>query len=281
MQEVRELISQDTRELFFAYDRNLELKAEEKPVDAPDGLKRTHFRIQGTHDQVIPGVLLTPGGPGPFPLVVMQHGASSEKGAEYITRPAEFWAASEGWAVLAIDAPHHGERTDRPFQRQELFRMPFFWRDHAVQTAQDLMRALDYAASRPEIDHSRTAYIGFSMGTILGVAFVAQDQRVGSAVFTIGGSVTSTRLEQFSGATGRQIEQVSELVDPGTWAPMISPRPVLMINGLRDDLVTPEAGRRLFAALNEPKRIEWYDGDHYGMRGSEFKLMRDFLRQNL
>lgn len=281
MQAVSDLLSQDVREFFFAYDKDLDLAAEEQTLGAPDGIRRTHFAILSTHDQRVPGILLTPDGPGPFPLIVMQHGAGGEKGAEYIARPAEYWAINEGWSVLAIDAPHHGERSERHFDRAQLWSRPFFWRDHAIQMAQDLMRALDYAQTRPEVDARRVSYIGFSMGTILGVAFVAQDERVGSAVFTIGGSLTGSRLQNFSGASSRQIEQVSELVDPAVWASLIAPRPVLMINGLADDVVPPDAARKLFSALREPKRIEWYDGDHYGMRGAEFKLMREFLRKNL
>ncbi|MEX2238462.1 MAG: acetylxylan esterase [Dehalococcoidia bacterium] len=281
MQEVKERISHQAREQFFRYDRELDLEVEERPVDAPQGLKRTRFTFTSTHWQRVPGLLLTPQGTGPFPLVVMQHGAGSEKEAEYIARPAEFWAQSEGWAVLAIDAPRHGERQRGEVDRARLFNHSYTWRDTAIQMAQDLMRSLDYARTRAEIDSSRVAYVGFSMGTILGVAFVALDKRVGSAVFNIGGAVTAERLGEFSEDHREQIEEVVEIVDPVHFAPQIAPRPVLMINGLQDDIVPPASGQRLFDAMGEPKRIEWYEGDHYGIRGKELKLMREFLRENL
>jgi dienelactone hydrolase len=281
MQKVTSPLTQEVRELFFAYDRGLPLDAVERPLPAPEGITRTHFEFTTTHDQRVPGILHTPSGTGPFPLLVMQHGAGSEKEAEYITKPAEYWAEREGWAVLAIDAPHHGERTQVPFDRQALFQYPYRWRDHAIQTAQDLMRALDYAATRPELDPKRLGYIGFSMGTILGVAFVALDQRIKAAVFNIGGSVTLTRLQQFSGQVGEDVELIAELVDSAAYAPLIAPRPVLMINGTKDEVVSPEVAQRLFDALNEPKRIEWFEGGHYDMRGKEFKLIRDFFAEHL
>jgi dienelactone hydrolase len=281
MQQVSSPLTQEVRQLFFAYDKGLPLEPVEKPLPAPEGHVRTHFEIQTTHDQRVPGILHTPTGSGPFPLLVMQHGAGSEKEAEYITKPAEYWAEREGWAVLAIDAPHHGERTTVPFDRQALFQYPYRWRDHAVQAVQDLMRALDYAETRPELDNERVGYIGFSMGTILGVAFVALDQRIKAAVFAIGGSVTLTRLQQFSGQVGEEVELIAELVDSATYAPQIAPRPVLMINGRSDEVVSPETGQRLFDALQEPKRIEWFDGGHYDMRGKEFKLIRDFFTEHL
>ena len=281
MQEVANPISEQVRRLIFGYDKGLPLEAIEEPLRAPDGITRTHFEITTTHDQRVPGILHTPAGAGPFPLLVMQHGAGSQKEAEYITRPAEYWAEREGWAVLAIDAPHHGERTTVAFDRQELFRHPYRWRDHAVQAAQDLMRALDYAETRPELNLERAGYIGFSMGTILGVAFVALDERIKAAVFTIGGSVTLTRLQQFSGQTGEEVALIADLVDSAAYAPLIAPRPVLMINGRTDEVVLPESGQRLFDALEEPKRIEWFDGGHYDMRGKEFRLIRDFFADHL
>jgi cephalosporin-C deacetylase-like acetyl esterase len=129
----------------------------------------------------------------------------------------------------------------------------------------------------------RVAYIGFSMGTILGVAFVALDERVKTAIFTIGGSMSGTRPERFGGdgVDRARLRKVAELIDPASYAPLVSPRPVLMINGLKDEVVPPEAGERLFAAFGEPKRIEWYDGGHYGMTGSHFKIMREFLRKTM
>ena len=281
MQQVATPLTHELRELFFAYDKALPLEAVERPLEAPEGITRTHFEITTTHDQRVPGILHTPAGPGPFPLLVMQHGAGSEKEAEYITKPAEYWAERDCWAVIAIDAPHHGERTKVPFDRQELFRYPYRWRDHAVQTAQDLMRAVDYAETRPELDTERIGYIGFSMGTILGVAFVALDQRIKAAVFNIGGSVTLARLQQFSGQGGEDVALIAELVDSAAYAPLVAPRPVLMINGRQDEVVSPEVAQRLFDAFEEPKRIEWFDGGHYDMRGKEFKLIRDFFAEHL
>ncbi|MEX2238439.1 MAG: dienelactone hydrolase family protein [Dehalococcoidia bacterium] len=281
MLDVRTPLSRETRELFFRYDKDLELNTVERPLEAPEGIGRTHFTISSTHDQRVPGILHTPDGPGPFPLVVMQHGAGSEKSAEYITRPAEYWALNEGWALLAIDAPRRGERASEAFDRTRLWGMPYLWRDHAIQTAQDLMRALDYAETRAELDLGRVGYIGVSMGTILGVAFVALDQRVRTGVFTIGGSVTAARIAENAGGRAADLEIVSDLIDCASYAPMVSPRPVLMINGLQDEVVPPAAGERLYAAFQEPKRIKWYTGGHFGMTGKEFKLIREFLRETL
>jgi uncharacterized protein len=266
-------VTREVRELLFRYEKHDDLAVAERALDAAEGQRRVHFTITSTHGQRVPGILTTPVDGAPYPLVVMQHGAGSHKDDVYIAQPAEYWAGTEGWAVLSTDAPYHGERA--------LFASVYAWRDHAVQTVQDLMRALDYASTRPELDMNRVAYIGFSMGTILGVAFVALDQRIKTAVFTIGGSMSGTRLERFGGDDGNreQLRGVATLIDPAAYAPLVSPRPVLMINGRKDEVVPAEAGERLFAAFGEPKRIEWYDGGHFGMTGSQFKTMREFLRE--
>jgi fermentation-respiration switch protein FrsA (DUF1100 family) len=39
-------------------------------------------------------------------------------------------------------------------------------------------------------------------------------------------------------------------------------RPLLMLAGKRDYVVTPDMVKRLYAAAREPKEIEWYDCGH-------------------
>jgi dienelactone hydrolase len=275
-------LTTEQRQFFFAYDKRLELDAVERELEAPQGMRCTAFEFQSTHGQRVPGRLWTPARGGPFPLVVIQHGTGGHKNELYISGPAAYWGQNSGWAVLAIDAPRHGERSGGA-----VLDIPTLWssawgvRDHQVQLAQDLMRTLDYAETKSELDLSRVGYLGLSMGTIFGVAFVALDSRVGSAVFAIGGSVTAARLKEFSRASDDEIALVESLVDPTHFAPLISPRPVLMICGRQDDIAPPAACQKLFDALGEPKRIEWYDGGHVDMRGSEFKLIRQFFSETL
>jgi poly(3-hydroxybutyrate) depolymerase len=59
----------------------------------------------------IPGALWTPGGAdGTRPLIVMGHGGGQHKKAPSIVDRARRFVAECGFAVVAVDAPSHGDR---------------------------------------------------------------------------------------------------------------------------------------------------------------------------
>jgi poly(3-hydroxybutyrate) depolymerase len=61
----------------------------------------------------IPGALWTPGGAdGTCPLIVMGHGGGQHKKAPSIVDRARRFVAECGFAVVAVDAPSHGDRPD-------------------------------------------------------------------------------------------------------------------------------------------------------------------------
>jgi dienelactone hydrolase len=273
-------ITPDVRALFFRYDRDLPLDADERELEMEGGVRRIHFRFTSIHGERVPGHLWIPAGPGPHPMAILQHGAGSRKEDAYISLPAARWARS-GYATAAIDAHSHGERSRGEEAARAVWFMPWHRRDHAVQMAVDLMRLLDYLATRPEIDPGRVGFVGFSMGTIMGVPFVGLDQRVKAAVFCIGGArFMAAPAGAGSGAQESQ-RLVAELIDPAHFAPLIAPRPVLMINGRRDEVVPPAAGQALYDALDEPKEILWFDGGHTDLTGALFKRMWEFLQANV
>ncbi|MEA2734718.1 MAG: uncharacterized protein QOE14_1169, partial [Humisphaera sp.] len=50
--------------------------------------------------------------------------------------------------------------------------------------------------------------------------------------------------------------------DPLTALPQFAGRPLLMLNGRQDPIVTPEMAKRLFEAAAEPKWQKWYNSGH-------------------
>lgn len=277
-----ELIDDRLRAFFFRYDRTAPLEPETRVVSEADGVRTTHFVISSTHGQRVPGLIWAPlNAGGPLPSVLLQHGAGSRKEDDYIRLPALRWA-KEGTVCVAIDANDHGERAHGQRDPQAIWTLPWTRRDHAVQMCVDLQRTVDYLETREDVDLSRLGYVAFSMGTITGVPFVALDRRVKAAAFAIGGA----RLNEFRAPPPdprlrAELELASAIVDPVHFAPLIAPRPVLMVNGTRDELVPVGAAQALFDALVEPKQIVWFDGGHTEMRGSEFKAIRAFLSDTL
>lgn len=278
--QATKVLTDAQRALFFRYDAGAALNAEQRQEEH-DGVSVTRFWFDSIHGARVPGVLwISAQAAGPRPLILLQHGAGGSKTADYIRLPALRWAR-EGYACAAIDAHVHGERQDGLARAEQIWRFPWGRRDHAVQMAVDLMRTLDYLGTRPEIDTSRAGFLGFSMGTIMGVPFVGLDRRVVSACFAIGGSLLGRDGDTMSESRRSDEAQVAEIIDPVHFAPLIAPRPVLMINGRLDQTVVPAAAERLYAALGEPKQIEWYEGGHTELRGPQFRQMIEFFNRTL
>ncbi|MFI2765481.1 alpha/beta hydrolase family protein [Streptomyces echinatus] len=82
-------------------------------TSSSDGVTEQHFTLGE-----VPGILWMPdGGFGTLPLILLGHGGGQHKAAPGVVARARHYA-SEGFAVVAIDAPHHGERPrDEEFDR--------------------------------------------------------------------------------------------------------------------------------------------------------------------
>ncbi len=61
------------------------------------------------------------------------------------------------------------------------------WRDHVIMWAKDVSRAIDYAETRPELDHTKLAYYGYSWGAAMGGIVPAIEPRIKVCVFALGG----------------------------------------------------------------------------------------------
>jgi dienelactone hydrolase len=241
---------------------------------SPSGLedlrtRRLEFTSHG--DRVPARLLLPPSGSGPFPLVLLQHEAGGSKDAEYLDAVAGPWCRG-GAAVLGIDFPLHGERRSEKLSERVLEALAThresddgsLWVDLARQAVRDLQRALDAAERLPEIDSDRTAYAGFSMGTILGATFLGIDPRPLAGALAIGGG-------------GFGPPATDPVNHPGAFAP----RPQQFVNAERDERIPRSASEALFEAAGEPKRIEWFDCSHSELPGRALKSMWGFLRDVL
>ena len=124
------------------------------------------------------------------------------------------------------------------------------WRDVFVNCYRDLGRTLDYLETRSDIDKTRFAYYGVSVGGVIGSVFTALEPRFRSAVFVCGGLA---------------FEPYAPEVDPLNFASR-SRVPVLMLNGRYDFAFTLEGCQRpLYRLLGVPekdKRHVVYDTGH-------------------
>ncbi len=255
------------RRALFEYDRTQPLNATTGAWAEGARLVQERIEFDSPRGGRVAGVLVFPQNPQkPPPVVLFLHGLG---GSKQDAAMAGTVLAASGWATLGLDAAGHGDRK----QPEERFFGPEAGaaQTNVVQTVVDYRRAMDYLETREDVDASRIALVGASMGAMVGTIVTAVDDRVEAALLIVGGggwatlvaesehpvaAVLRQRLAQNAGARGL------EDVDPVNYVGHISPRPVWMINGRQDRIVPPASAELLHEAAREPKRVVWYDGGH-------------------
>jgi dienelactone hydrolase len=149
-------------------------------------------------------------------------------------------------------------------------RSPTFLRDLTIQRGKDLRRAVDYLESRPDIDRSKIAFYGMSLGAQLGPEWLAIEPRFRTGVFMSGGFETWDLLPE---------------IDPVNYTPHVTV-PVLMVNGREDfDLPYATAQVPMFKMLGTPpadKKHAVFEGGHIPAKRQEpIKEMLDWLDRYL
>ena len=209
------------------------------------------------------------GGRLPTVLYNHSHGGAYEIGKDellagrsYMHRPpyAEVLAGL-GYNALCIDAWGFGERRGR--RESEIFK-EMLWRGQVMwgMMVYDSLRAIDYLAMRADVDTSRIATLGMSMGSTMAWWVAALDERIKVCVdiccLTDFDAIIASR-----GLDGHGIYYyVPGLLKHFTTAginALIAPRPHLGLAG-DYDLLTPPAGldridyelREVYAASGAP-----------------------------
>jgi len=268
---------------FFAYDENLPLDAVEKPIESDAGEpRRFHVTFTSARDERVPALLVLPADAAPpHPVVLILHGVFGYKSSPNQIKRSDALVAA-GYATLRIDGKYRGEREAGAAGGLGLQTAYFYRnRDAMIQTVVDLMRGVDYLASRNDIDVERVGFTGFSMGGAIGAIFCAIDERVEAAVLGITGG-DFDKLNIRAGATGEErLRRAYMIMDPVNFVSRISPRPLLMINGAKDEIVPKAATEALYEAAREPKRIIWYDCGHIDLPDEYLDEMTGFFDAEL
>lgn len=137
----------------------------------------------------------------------------------------------------------------------------------------DTRRLIDWAETRPEIDTSRIAIIGFSMSALVGANVAGNDNRISTAVYVLGGArpwdmmaecnlVVQYMREQVSETLGWDREQYRDFFhqqltfgDPARWRGHYRPENTLIIESSKDDCIPESSRASLFHATGQPERI--------------------------
>ena len=249
---------------FFEYDRDIPLDGRIVLEKTEEHSLRWKLVFRGVQGFLVPGYLEIPKEAGkPYPLVVLLHGWSGGKenwwqennyisGAEMRTALLE-----SGYAVLALDASAHGERSNEiDYLHVNAYEDPaapprrnyFSIAEIVIQTVKDHRRALDYMEERGDIDMSRVGLVGYSMGGVNAMLLLAIDERIKMGVACV---------PPWFSAAWRPVEPVDY-----TWG--LRDKPLLMLMGREDGFYTEEqieASRKAYLNLATTKTV-WYDRGH-------------------
>lgn len=177
------------------------------------GIRTRRFSLE-RDGEVVPAIVWTPeDGDGPRPKVLFGHGGTQHKEAPNIVALAHALVRDHGFAAVSVDAPGHGERvTDE--QRAAFARRvrnidpskpryrgepsdpysPMFLRG-----ARDWTAVLDEVERLPDVGAGPTGWWGVSMGTSIGLPFVAGEPRVRCAVLGLASSVPRPGNDDYLG----------------------------------------------------------------------------------
>jgi dienelactone hydrolase len=222
----------------------------------------------------IPGILWMPEEPtGPVPLVLIGHGGKSEKRNPAGLAMARRFVRRHGIAAVAIDAIQHGERGpiidtgDGPPQPEyiELWkRTETFDRMNADWTV-----TLDELLASGRFDPGGIGYWGLSMGTVLGLPFVASEARISAAVLGACGLTGSSAIR------GHFVERHRKD------APRVT-CPVMFMVQWDDEIFDREGALALFDLIgSRDKRMQVHPGRHGAFPQEAADATREFLAARL
>jgi len=231
------------------------------------GLRQRRFDLK-CGSRTVPGLLWTPESFAQgTPLVLLGHGASGHKRTDYVASLARAFVR-RGIAAAAIDGPVHGDRRPDGGNNPQLAFLEFCqaWSSHPAMTddmVEDWAATLDALLGLEELSQSRVGWWGISMGTIIGLPFVAAEPRIEAAVFGLMG---------LTGPTRERIESD---------APAIS-CPVLFLVQWDDELFRRNDAMALFDAIgSRDKRMHVNPGRHRQVPQEEFAVSEAFLAERL
>ncbi len=193
-------------------------------------------------------------------VIIMQHGYKSTR-REMLNEAEMMHRHGYGVLVTSVRAHDHSDG--------ELIMLG------AYEMA-DMEAWYQYLLTRSDFDHDKIGILGNSYGGMLAIQYAAQNESIKAVVancaFSSMSDTVATSIRHFTGLpefpfvplivfwaeaeTGIKMEQI----DTTRWIPLISPRPIFLMQGGADTVISPASGQILYDAAGEPKEL-WFDPD--------------------
>lgn len=133
------------------------------------------------------------------------------------------------------------------------------------------MLAMDYLHRRADVDTANIALVGYSFGAPFVPVIAAHDRRYAAAAMVYGGgeltSMIRHNVRRYEGAllsefVGRLGGLLLHPLEPLLYSEKISPIPLVMINGMKDEQIPRSNTEMFYQAAKDPKRIIWLESTH-------------------
>ncbi|WP_322794950.1 alpha/beta hydrolase family protein [Tepidiforma sp.] len=237
------------------------------------GVAERSFAMEIAGERV-PGILWLPAGAsGPRPLLLLCHGGMQHKRVDTLLARARSFVRHHGYACLSIDNPGHGERaSEAEFAQARALRgaasLPPIDPERMKQLAARVSRAvgewkavLDAARALPEVGEGPVGWWGLSMGTAIGVPFIASEPRVNAAVLGLAG----VRSDEFERAARAITVPVMVMCQ---WDDEVAPRDSVLklfdVLGSKEKTLHANPGRHVQVPLYERQAWEEFFARHLG-----------------
>jgi hypothetical protein len=225
-------------------------------------------------EETVPGIVWTPAERPVRATVLIGHGGTQHKRTPGVLSLARRLARHLDYASVAIDAPGHGDRREGPEERvlpDEMRRRAAAMTPEQVgeMTRRNAGAAGEWTATLDAIEktdgiNGPFGYWGVSMGTAIGLPFVASDTRFTAAVFGLAGVGNRVGSERLAEAAKKVII------------------PVLFLFQWDDELMEREHGLALYDAFGSAeKTMHINPGGHIQMPPFERDAVEAFYARHL
>ena len=223
----------------------------------------TYAQLDGTRNAatlVTPLDSARPSTRAPRPAILFLHWYEpprpTSNRTEFLAEAVEL--AQAGVTSLLVDTPW---TTEGWFPKRDAAHDYEF----TVAMTKDVRRALDVLLAQPGIDTSRVALVGHDFGAMWGALAAADDPRVTHLVYMAGTrSFTDWYLFTPKKEGAERDAFIARLapLDPIVALGKISPRPVLLQFGTKDQFVKNDAAQAMADAVKGPKTLKTYEFEH-------------------
>jgi dienelactone hydrolase len=233
--------------------------------------------------EAVPGIRWHPeGARAPRPTILIGHGGTQHKRVPNVLGLARRFVRHLGYAAVALDAPGHGERVTDPTKaerRRAAIQARIaagpgaggvaFGPEEAREWFERTTRGMaEWRALLDRLDEEGEGpwygYWGVSMGTAIGLPFVASEPRIRAAVLGLAGLGNRPGAERFEHAARRLTI------------------PILLVLQWNDELVAQKSGLALFDAIGSTeKTVHINPGGHVQIPLFERDAYEAFFLRNL